>query len=117
MELAQKEAAKSLQVSRKLSAPTLTISSSLDDPKRQQTTTPGSVVSGYGLGLVGVALEQDVAYWEWHISLPPREHVDTTMFGVCSKKDRTFYQELQAQEPQEEGTYDFFGVCVAFPLG
>lgn len=92
-ELAERAAAKSTQISRKFSAPTLTVNES----------ESGSIVSGQGLGLVGVALEQDAAYWEWHVSLPARQHVDTTLFGVASKKDRTFYQELEGKEPDEEG--------------
>ena len=67
----------------------------------------GSTIGGTGLGLVGVALEQDAAYWEWHIALPARAHVDTILFGVTGKKDRKFYQELEGksqEEDQEEGT-------------
>jgi hypothetical protein len=97
MEMQQREAAKSLQISQKFSAPTLTVTT--------EGEGDGSVVTGHGLGLVGVALEQDAAYWEWHVSLPARQHVDTTLFGVASKKDRTFYEELKEKEPDEEGEY------------
>ena len=60
----------------------------------------GTVLTGHGLALVATALEQDAAYWEWHISLPARKHVDTILFGVTGKKDRQFYQE---QKDHEEG--------------
>eukprot|EP00536_Pseudo-nitzschia_multiseries_P005986 jgi/Psemu1/192065/e_gw1.122.61.1 len=50
--------------------------------------------TGSGLALIGTALEQDSAYWEFHITLPAKKHVDTILFGVSSKKDRDFYKEL-----------------------
>lgn len=89
--MAEQTAKKSLVVAAKMSAPTITISN-------------GNIqISGHGLALVAAALEQDAAYWEWHISLPARKHVDTTLFGVTTKKDRTFYQEQEGKESVEEG--------------
>jgi hypothetical protein len=90
-------AAKSLSVSRKMSASTIKLAD-----------TDHCVVTGHGLAVIGAALEQDAAYWEWHIHLPARKHVDTCLFGVTSKKDRSFYQELEGKSPsgddeEEEG--------------
>ena len=99
MEMQQREVAKSLQIARKFSSPALTVS--------EDSEGCGSVLTGHGLGIVGVPLEQDAAYWEWHISLPPRQHVDTTMFGVASKKNQEFYKGLKDKETddgEEEGT-------------
>lgn len=59
--------------------------------------------TGSGLALIGTALEQDAAYWEFHISLPARKHVDTVLFGVSTKKDRKFYEDLKDKEHDEEG--------------
>lgn len=59
-------------------------------------------VTGSGLALIGTALEQDSAYWEFHISLPPRTRVDTILFGVSTKKDRKFY-EGASENNEEEG--------------
>lgn len=59
-------------------------------------------VTGSGLALVGTALEQDAAYWEFHISLPPTKNVDTVLFGVSGQKNRKFYEEVKHDE-QEEG--------------
>lgn len=60
-------------------------------------------ISGHGMAVVGVAIEQDAAYWEWRIELPAKVHVDTLMFGVTGKKNRKFYQELENKIQQEEG--------------
>lgn len=57
--------------------------------------------TGSGLALVGTALEQDAAYWEFHISLPARKHIDTILFGVSTKKDRTFYEGANEKNFEE----------------
>lgn len=92
----QRAASKSLTVSVKMSAPTI---------KVEQGGDNSQTVSGRGLAVVAVPLEQDAAYWEWRISLPARKHVDTVMFGVTSMKDRKFYEELKGKEPVQEGSY------------
>ena len=62
--------------------------------------------AGSGLALIGTALEQDAAYWEFHISLPAGKHVDTILFGVSAKRDRKFYEEQSRnEENDEEGQY------------
>ena len=62
--------------------------------------------TGSGLALVGTAVEQDAAYWEFHISLPVGKHVDTILFGVSAKKDRKFYEEAkQNEQSEDEGQY------------
>jgi len=61
-------------------------------------------VTGSGLALIGTALEQDAAYWEYHISLPAGKHVDTILFGLSTKKNRKFYDEMKnSKESEEEG--------------
>jgi hypothetical protein len=89
MELQAKKAAKSLAISASMSAPSIRVES-------------GSI-SGTGLALAGVPIEQDAAYWEWHVDLPAKTHVDTILFGVTGKKDRKFYKELSDKIQQEEG--------------
>lgn len=84
--------AKSLAVSRNMTSPNVEIGQR-------------GVVSGAGLALAGVQIEQDAAYWEWHIRLPAKTHCDTILFGVTSKKNRDFYRELEDKIPGEEGTY------------
>jgi len=62
--------------------------------------------TGSGLALIGTALEQDSAYWEFHVTLPARKHVDTILFGVSSKKNRKFYKDLEDKgQSEEEGQY------------
>jgi hypothetical protein len=58
-------------------------------------------VSGHGLALAGVSVEQDAAYWEAHIVIPEDGDPMEVMFGVATKKDRKYYKAL---EEQEEGT-------------
>lgn len=76
-------------------------------------------MSGSGLALARIPIEQDAAYWEWHVKLPglPRhpsedeELEDVQMdedddpyavqFGVATRKDRNFYRLLERVE--EEG--------------
>jgi hypothetical protein len=90
-EMAAHQSAKSLVISPKMSAPTVKI-------------MEGNVaLTGHGLALVATALEQDAAYWEWHVSLPARKHVDTILFGVTSQKDQQFYREQQGKKEPEEG--------------
>lgn len=53
-------------------------------------------ISGYGLGLVGVAVEQDAAYWEAHIEHDAGMSQDVS-FGVATKKDQQFYRAMEEQ--------------------
>jgi hypothetical protein len=53
-------------------------------------------MSGYGLGLVGVAVEQDAAYWEAHIQHDPGMSQEVS-FGVATKKDQQFYRAMEEQ--------------------
>jgi hypothetical protein len=74
---------KTLSVSRAMSAPSIDVN---DDSR----------VSGFGLVLAGVSVEQDSAYWEIQVehvvgdATPPTE----VLFGVALKKDRAFYKSL-----------------------
>jgi uncharacterized membrane protein len=65
-------------------------------------------ISGHGLALASVAIEQDAAYWEAHIEILTEGSSFEIMFGVATKKDRKFYNAL---EEQEEGTYDLATCC------
>lgn len=58
---------------------------------------------GNGLALAGVCIEQDAAYWEWHVEVADGKSEDT-MFGVTTPKDRAFYNKL---EEQDDGTYTY----------
>lgn len=97
------DSGRSLAISKKMSSPKVQIS--------------GTKVSGVGLALVGVPVEQDAAYWEWHIDGTESEgekfeeyESDAPKFGVATKKDAKFYKalEIQAEDgdstPEEDGT-------------
>lgn len=87
--VAQGSGGKALFVSKRMSAPTVSIS---DDG-----------ISGYGLAVIGpTSIEQDSAYWEWQIELPAKQQCDTIMFGVCTKKDKHFYAEIEDKENNSE---------------
>jgi hypothetical protein len=81
---------KALAISPKMSAPTIKVESR-------------TLVSGYGLAVAAVPIEQDAAYWEWHIGVQDKNvHlVEDVMFGVASKKDRKFYKELEENGADE----------------
>lgn len=74
--------------------------------------TDGTTVSGCGLALVGIPIEQDAAYWEWHIVDVEGATANGTgtgtghceiMFGVTSKKDKKFYGSSTKQQAAEAG--------------
>eukprot|EP00542_Grammatophora_oceanica_P020198 CAMPEP_0194032394 /NCGR_PEP_ID=MMETSP0009_2-20130614/5346_1 /TAXON_ID=210454 /ORGANISM="Grammatophora oceanica, Strain CCMP 410" /LENGTH=168 /DNA_ID=CAMNT_0038672825 /DNA_START=213 /DNA_END=719 /DNA_ORIENTATION=+ len=77
-------------ISRKMSAPSVVFE--------------GLKVSGNGLALAGVSIEQDAAYWEWHVSGESQD----MLFGVATSKDRNFYKSLEENDgdesPQTNGT-------------
>jgi hypothetical protein len=72
---------KCMVISTTMSAPTVKIADS-------------TIVSGSGLALVGIPIEQDAAYWEWQVlDVEGSNGIGHSeiMFGVTSKKDKTFY--------------------------
>mmetsp|Transcript_22330 Transcript_22330/g.31127 ORF Transcript_22330/g.31127 Transcript_22330/m.31127 type:complete len:203 (+) Transcript_22330:98-706(+) len=79
---------KNLSISRKMSAPSITVDES-------------NKLSGTGLALAGVTIEQDAAYWEWHISVPDGVDSSEVLFGVATPKDVAFYRALDAQEEDD----------------
>ena len=91
MELQAQKSRKALSISRSMSAPTI-------------VTREANVVSGTGLALAGVSIEQDAAYWEWHIRLGVKDTLENILFGVATKKDASFYQGLKDKVQPEEGT-------------
>lgn len=93
----------SFRISQQMSAPTVNIN-------RLSLT-------GSGLALVDVSLEQDACYWEWHIEIPNPNavHVESDeeeddffssmsalQFGVCTKKTQEFYKTLGSQAEDDE---------------
>eukprot|EP00544_Gedaniella_sp_CCMP2646_P003588 CAMPEP_0202493182 /NCGR_PEP_ID=MMETSP1361-20130828/9612_1 /ASSEMBLY_ACC=CAM_ASM_000849 /TAXON_ID=210615 /ORGANISM="Staurosira complex sp., Strain CCMP2646" /LENGTH=188 /DNA_ID=CAMNT_0049123465 /DNA_START=149 /DNA_END=715 /DNA_ORIENTATION=- len=80
---------KSLAISRAMSAPTI----ELEDGRCK--------ISGSGLALCGCSIEQDAAYWEWHILSIPEKSSDETMFGVATRKNSAFYKSLDEQSGDE----------------
>lgn len=107
------EKSRSLTVSRSMSAPTVKLEGR-------------DKVSGSGLALAGVTVEQDAAYWEWHIELSQdaKEQLarqqggessdgeegldggggDAVKFGLATKKDAKFYRALEANEEGDDAT-------------
>lgn len=98
------------------SSSSITISSQLSSPSVQiSTDDEGIGLSGVGLALAGVSMEQDAAYWEWHIESAPsdgddddeedeEEEVGTSLkFGVATKKSPAFYSALE-DEQMDDGT-------------
>lgn len=113
------KSSRSLAMSRGMSAPTIQL-------ERDET------VSGTGLALAGVSIEQDAAYWEWHITLSPeindkrqtagedQEHhedaASAVKFGVATRKDAKFYKALKAHEDNEDATSSEDGTALMRPI-
>lgn len=53
------------------------------------------------MGLIGVTIEQDAAYWEVHIEHHP-DMSQQVYFGVATKKDQQFYRAI---EEEQEGQF------------
>lgn len=85
MELQAQKSKKALSISETMSAPTII---------RKTSNT----ISGQGLALAGVTIEQDVAYWEWHMKAPSKKTMESILFGVTAKKDAKFYQDLPPEK-------------------
>jgi hypothetical protein len=66
-------------------------------------------VTGCGLAVAAVVLEQDAAYWEVHVELPEAKSVEV-MVGVTTKKDRKFYEA----HIEGEGTFQTQFMCRCF---
>jgi len=76
-----------------------------------QTTEGGLKIHGRGLALVGVSIEQDAAYWEWHVETVTDDDDDddddfdafsSLKFGVATKKNSKFYTALESMEEGED---------------
>lgn len=91
----------SFRISEKMTAPTVNIN-------RLSLT-------GSGLALVDVSLEQDACYWEWHVEIPNPNVINVAsdeddffssmsalQFGVCAKKSQEFYKTLGSQAEDDE---------------
>jgi hypothetical protein len=65
-------------------------------------------ISGYGLALAGAGIEQDAAYWEWHILEAPQDA--KIEFGVAHKKNREFYNGLDKIDEGTQKTFEVFSV-------
>jgi hypothetical protein len=118
-------------LSRAMSAPTIRLQ--------------GFTVSGTGLALAKIPIEQDAAYWEWHVDLPglPRHPEDdgdagrmhsvnmdddndsdnheedpyALKFGVATRKDRHFYKSLEnVQEEGDEASSRDDGTALMRPI-
>lgn len=77
-----------------MSAPSITIANDLKN-----------VVTGFGLALADVPVEQDSAYWEWRISNHSGDGA-VLMFGVSNKRNSKFYEILAESTvpPEKHGT-------------
>eukprot|EP00579_Thalassiosira_antarctica_P006083 CAMPEP_0201888534 /NCGR_PEP_ID=MMETSP0902-20130614/27864_1 /ASSEMBLY_ACC=CAM_ASM_000551 /TAXON_ID=420261 /ORGANISM="Thalassiosira antarctica, Strain CCMP982" /LENGTH=195 /DNA_ID=CAMNT_0048418815 /DNA_START=78 /DNA_END=665 /DNA_ORIENTATION=+ len=83
-----------------MSAPSITIANDLKNE-----------VTGSGLALADVAVEQDRAYWEWRVKIGnPSDDSTTLMFGVSNKRNAKFYEVLaESTVPPEKMGTKFMG--------
>lgn len=85
----------SLSIARHMTAPTVEIENL-------------RTLKGHGLALVGVTVEQDAAYWEWHIEsveedggADDEDPSNALMFGVATKKNSKFYRAMEHNEDSD----------------
>eukprot|EP00586_Coscinodiscus_wailesii_P023505 CAMPEP_0172520356 /NCGR_PEP_ID=MMETSP1066-20121228/291957_1 /TAXON_ID=671091 /ORGANISM="Coscinodiscus wailesii, Strain CCMP2513" /LENGTH=186 /DNA_ID=CAMNT_0013303099 /DNA_START=438 /DNA_END=995 /DNA_ORIENTATION=- len=100
-----------LQIDKSMTAPTIAI-------------TNDKEVSGSGLALVGVNVEQDAAYWEWHVDCDGSitngdeeggralDEDAEIKFGVATKKNQQFYKALIANDEGEDVPMDDDGTSL-----
>eukprot|EP00557_Chaetoceros_sp_GSL56_P008270 CAMPEP_0176501096 /NCGR_PEP_ID=MMETSP0200_2-20121128/13965_1 /TAXON_ID=947934 /ORGANISM="Chaetoceros sp., Strain GSL56" /LENGTH=159 /DNA_ID=CAMNT_0017899933 /DNA_START=172 /DNA_END=648 /DNA_ORIENTATION=- len=68
----------------------------------------GLTVTGHGLALVNVSIEQDASYWEWHIATDDNVALDDDdghsilKFGVATRKNRDFFEALGDMEDNDD---------------
>ena len=80
----------------------------------------GLTISGEGLALVDVGIEQDAAYWEWHVEAVAEGDVEeeedddsfgeegALVFGVATRKSPDFYRAMEENEDNDgEFTYNY----------
>eukprot|EP00554_Chaetoceros_debilis_P006467 CAMPEP_0194077848 /NCGR_PEP_ID=MMETSP0149-20130528/4408_1 /TAXON_ID=122233 /ORGANISM="Chaetoceros debilis, Strain MM31A-1" /LENGTH=234 /DNA_ID=CAMNT_0038758997 /DNA_START=108 /DNA_END=809 /DNA_ORIENTATION=+ len=123
-ELTDQKQSYTFKISRKMSAPTTKIQGGNGNSGDNDNLD----LSGEGLALVDVSIEQDATYWEWHIECPDGTHhssTTTTMedddydddddffaegtslkFGVTTKKNQNFYRALESNEDGDDGNLD-----------
>jgi hypothetical protein len=98
----------SFVISRKMSSPNANIN--------------GLTITGEGLALVDVSIEQDSCYWEWHVTADDVKQgasddangdnedffsdEGALKFGVATKKNRQFYESLDMNEADDESNVD-----------
>mmetsp|Transcript_30475 Transcript_30475/g.68784 ORF Transcript_30475/g.68784 Transcript_30475/m.68784 type:complete len:217 (+) Transcript_30475:93-743(+) len=92
-------AVQSHSINRAMSAPSLSFTA--DDQAK-----------GCGLALIDCPVEQDRAYWEWHIDETASQQGSLIMFGVSNKRNQKFYEILgESSIPAEKhGTKFLAGV-------
>uniref|UniRef100_A0A7S2SGK5 SPRY domain-containing protein n=1 Tax=Eucampia antarctica TaxID=49252 RepID=A0A7S2SGK5_9STRA len=94
---AESNGVSSLTIARHMTAPSVEIENA-------------RILKGSGLALVGVTVEQDAAYWEWHVESlkedgPPLEDDEdpsnALMFGVATMKNPKFYRAMALNEDSD----------------
>lgn len=104
----------SFMISRKMSSPSVDIN--------------GMTVNGEGLALIDVSIEQDSAYWEWHIKSEEKRSEDdddddedffddsnAMKFGCATKKNREFYAALENEADDDANIDDGTKLMRAIP--
>jgi len=61
--------------------------------------------------MAGVSIEQDAAYWEFHVEQVPEGSSSEAMFGVATRKNSAFYKSLD----EESGDGAYHRVMYLFP--
>lgn len=109
------------EMSRKMSSPTVKFFTDENVADSTTNRSPYCTVSGSGLALACINIEQDSAYWEWHVEtnedseekssgndsenfFENRDSGNKTSlkFGVATSKNRKFYRILAANDEGDD---------------
>lgn len=109
------------EMSRKMSSPTVKFVVDENDTDSTTVRNSFSTVSGSGLALACISIEQDSAYWEWHVETngdledkspdddaenffenKDTENKTSLKFGVATSKNRKFYRILAANDDGDD---------------
>lgn len=85
-----------LSFSNDMSQPTIQIQSDVSTTSCDSS----NIVSGHGLAIADLALEQDYSYWEWHVIKKrlqdlDKDSTDECKIGISTTRNQKFYEILQ----------------------
>ena len=102
---------------------TFAVSQRMSHPSIRTSGEDGFSITGEGLALIDVVMEQDSAYWEWHIDKVVEGEDDdeedeedlfgeegALMFGLATRKSPEFYKIVEENEDNDGTSQDWVSI-------